>query len=63
MSTQHEERPAYVATFQTAHGQPEQGQSEPEFNGLAPDFVPYAEIERHGSLGRAMVAIKAEQTL
>lgn len=63
MSNSLEERDAYVTEFSRVNTHLEQGQQEPEFNGQAPSFVSYADIERYGSLGKAMVAIRAEQAL
>lgn len=63
MSNSLEQRDVYVAEFGRVNTAVVQGEHEPEFNGTPPSYVSYADIERHGSMTKAMIAIKAEQGL
>lgn len=63
MSNSLEQREHVSPVFGDVNTHTDQGQRESEFHGLAPSFVSYADIERHGSLSQAIVAIRAEQAL
>lgn len=63
MSKSLEENAQYVAEFGRANTVIEDGEHELGFNGEPPGYVSYADIDRHGSMTNAIIALKAEQNL